>query len=321
MILNWIIANKHRFKYSVDFHLTDTVKRILVLAVPVFIGTTVAQINMFVSRTLGSGLPEGNIASLDYSWRVMDFVIGLSATIISTILYPKMAKAHSQSDHKYFDEIIHQGIVIVTAIGIPFAVGAMLYSDEVIQIIYERGAFGITSTELTSKAFFFSAAGMLFTMVNSFLIHTFYSKHDTRTPLLTSIWAIPVEIVSNIILIRYLGNGGLALGFGIACGLNTLLLTLALRKSDPHIMSKSLVIKLLKVAASAVISVLATHVFFIAVRGIFANNGWIMPRTLLLVVTMALSAALYLFLLKLSKVEEINHLKQIFRSPEAKDIE
>jgi putative peptidoglycan lipid II flippase len=321
MVLDWIIANKHRFKYVVDFRFTDTVKRILVLAVPVFIGTTVSQINMFVSRALGSGLPEGNIASLDYSWRVMDFIIGLSATIISTILYPKMARAYAQGEHKYFAEIIRQGIVIVTIIGIPFAIGAMLYSDVVIQIIYERGAFGAMSTQLTSKAFFYFSFGMLFTMINAFLIHAFYSRHNTRTPLLTSIWAIPVEIISNIILIRYLGNGGLALGFGIACGLNTLLLTLALRKSDPHIMSKSLVIKLLKVALSAAVSVFATYAFFVIVRDVFAENAWVMPRALLLGVTMALAAALYLLLLKRFKVEEIQHLREIFRSPEAREIE
>ena len=308
-IILCIIAGRNKFHYTFNFHMTGTVRRILVLAVPVFIGTTVAQINLFVDKALASGLNEGSIAALDFAFLLITFATGMTVGVIAVILYPKMAQAFSVGNESRFTELLSTGISTLVIIGVPFTMGSLIYDGSVVKMVYFRGAFNMDSLAMTQTAFFFYAISLLPQMLTPLLIQAFYSRHNTRTPLIISCMTVIINIIASLILVGPLKLGGLALGMSIANSIYVTLLLIALRRRSKGIINREFVRKCIKVLVASLISVGGTLPIFIGVRNLFANNGWIMPQTVMLGLTVLLAVAIYLILLKLLKVEELKHIR------------
>jgi putative peptidoglycan lipid II flippase len=310
-----IIMGRRGYRYRPNFHMTDTVRQIFVLALPVFLGSTAGQINLFINKTLASGLATGSVAALSYAELLTGLITGVTATIISTVLYPRLAQAFAQSDEERFRDIFTSGVNLLVIIGAPFTLGILVYSRPVVQIIYERGVFNSASTEMTAAAFFFYGIGLIFSMIQLFLVQAFYSRHNTRTPLVVGAFIVAINIIANLILVKYLAHGGLALGWSIATFCNTILLLVAFRKKNPAMLSKALVIKNIRTCLAAAVSVGASYFCYRLLSVIFSIEGWILPRTLQLGVSVLVAASAYVILLRLFKTEELIHFRRIFRLP------
>jgi putative peptidoglycan lipid II flippase len=134
-----------------------------------------------------------------------------------------------------------------------------------------------------------------------------------KTPLFVSIAVVLINIISNLILVRFLAHGGLALGNSISLAVGVTLLLLMIRRKGLGAVNRAFAKKCFKALLAAIIAVGTTWFFFIGARALFAANGWILPRTVLLGVTVLLAAGIYLLLLRRLRIPELIHIKEIFR--------
>jgi Uncharacterized membrane protein, putative virulence factor len=195
----------------------------MVMAIPVFIGSYILQINSFVDKTLASRLPEGSVSALNYGMILITLITGLTVTVLVTMIYPKITKAYTLQDFDGFNYIIEKGTNIIAIITIPFSFGILVFSDEVVQIIYERGAFDPIATSLTSSAFFYYGIGLTFYALNELLSKVFYSMRNTRVPIVCSGISVIINIILNLMLISSMGHNGLAFATSIAAIVNSLM--------------------------------------------------------------------------------------------------
>jgi putative peptidoglycan lipid II flippase len=308
-----ILAARKRFHYSFDFHMTDAVKNIIVLAVPVFIGSTIGQINLFVDKTLASGLPEGSIASLDYANLIVALATGLTSGVIGSILYPKMAQAYSLDDRERFQTIFSQGLSIIIILALPLTMGALIYDGAIVHIVYYRGAFDLTSTAMTSTALFYYSIGILPQMVNGFLTQAFYSRHNTRTPLYVGVVSVVFNIAFSLMLIKPLAHGGLALGTSIAGIVSMIIMLIIVRMKYRSIITRGFVKKIIQVGIASAVSVAASIPVFVYLPEFFLSRGLIYPHMVQLGLAVVVAAAIYLLFLKLLKIEELKHIRDMLK--------
>jgi putative peptidoglycan lipid II flippase len=306
-----ILAKKKKFSYTPTIGRDDNIKSIFSLAVPVFIGSSIGQINVFVDKTLASGLPEGSVAALNYGMLLITLVTGLTISILTTILYPRLAQANSQLDKERFSDIIGTGITLIAIVAIPCSLGAMVYSKQIVQIVFERGAFDPIATTFTAIAFFYYAIGLLFMSVNDLMIRAYYSMHDMKTPLIFGGLAVVVNITLNLILIRYMGIAGLALATSIAALSNTMLLFGGIKFKYPEINILKSKAKLAKIALSAIGAVSISFVVYQFV--IMPLNYIIVARMAQLSIAVTVAGMVYFLLLYIMKIEELNMIKQVFK--------
>jgi putative peptidoglycan lipid II flippase len=196
----------------------------------------------------------------------------------------------------------------------PCTLGSLLYSGEVIQAVYERGAFGDASTELTSTAFFYYSFGLVFLMMQSFTVSAFYSRHNTKTPLVVAAACVVINVTANLVLVKFLAHGGLALGWSIATFCNAAALWIIIRKHEKGILQEGFVSKNMRVVAASFISIGVSYAFFLSSRAIFTAQNWLLPQTVLLTAAVLVAAAVYILLLRLFKIKELTLLKQMFRT-------
>jgi putative peptidoglycan lipid II flippase len=112
---------------------------------------------------------------------------------------------------------------------LPASVGLAILGVPIVAVLFERGQFGAPSVQETAYALTFFSLGLAGQAATALLVRVFYALQDVMTPLRISLIVIAVNLATNVVLVRLLQQGGLALGTSIAATLNAVLLGRALR--------------------------------------------------------------------------------------------
>lgn len=309
LVLVFIVSKIRGYRYICHCRETGSViKDIAILAIPAFIGSSTSQINSFVDKYLASGLAEGSIAALNYASTLNAMITSFTITVLSSMIYPRLAQASATDDDNRFAQLAQSGLTLIIMIALPFSIGAMLYSNEIVQIMFERGNFDIAATSLTGSAYLYYSIGMTFSAINGLFINVYYSKHDMKTPMFISIMCVIINIGLNLILVGNMQHNGLALATSISAICNTILLYIGLRKKFSTVSIIKSKKKFINIIVATVISVGLSYLVYM----LLISTIWL-PRMVYLGVSVAIAIVVYLLLLKKFKIEELDLLKSLIR--------
>lgn len=127
------------------------------LSLPVIIGVFVNQINALVDRTLASKVAIGGISALNYSNRLIMFIQGLLVTTIATALYPMISKMAAEYNIKGMKKSVLEVINSINLLIIPATIGTMIFSEQFVRLLFNRGTFTETALIITTGALFYYA--------------------------------------------------------------------------------------------------------------------------------------------------------------------
>ena len=306
-----VIAKRKNFNYNFSLQLDRRVKDFFVMALPVFIGSSLMQINIFVDKTLASGLKEGSVSALNYASLLNTMIMAMTITIMTTIVYPKLTKSHSLKDTRQFNFMLEKGINLIIIVALPCSLGAMYYSNQIVQIVYERGAFGQMATSMTGSAFLFYISGLTFYSLGELLTRAYYSMHDMKTPMLCASVNVLLNITLNLILVRSMAHNGLALATSLAGLGSFMLLYYGIKKKYPEIRILKSKRKLFKIVIASILAVGGSAFFYHVMLLYLAHIIYI--RFVQLILAVLVAAMIYYILLKLLKIDELEIIKQLVK--------
>lgn len=311
-------AIKQGYRYEPYVNIKDKyIKNTIILICPVLIGVAVNQVNTMVDRTLASTLVEGSVSALNYANKLNTFVMGLFILSVSAVMYPTLSKLSinknsPKEDFVKFTDTIVSSINSVILLVMPISIGAIVLSTPIVKILFERGEFDSRATTMTAIALIMYSVGMVACGINDLLTKIFYSLHDTKTPMIIGVITVVLNIVLNLILIRYLKLAGLALGTSLAFIVNAILLFCLLRKKIGNFSQD----KILKTGAKSMISSIIMGIITSFSYKIFYSSLGIsmIDEIIALSGAVIVGVVSYGILIILFKVEEIEILKNILRS-------
>lgn len=293
--------------YKVEGHINlrdKNLSRMLYLSIPVILGTSVNQINKLVDRTIASSITVGGISALVYANRLNLFIQGTFVLSVTTVMFPMVTKMASQNNIEGIKKVTMDAINGVTMLLVPISIGSMLFSTQIVDLIFGRGAFDIDAIQLTASSLFYYSIGITFFGLREILARTFYSLQDTKTPMINAAIGVAINIVFNIIFSKYLGVGGLALATSIAGICITLLMFISLRRKIGALGLKNFGISLMKVIfASIVMAVIA--------KGMFMYFDLIYNQNIALLIAIVSGAVVYFVSVYLARVEGIGFIKTL----------
>ncbi|NLJ89549.1 MAG: murein biosynthesis integral membrane protein MurJ [Clostridiales bacterium] len=247
-------VRKAGFTYKPIFDLKDEhIKSMVLIALPVIAGTSVNEINVLVDRTLASGIAVGGISALNYARRLNGFVQGLFVASITTVMYPMISRMAAEDNINGLKSTISESISIISLLVVPATVGAMIFSEEIVSLLFGRGAFTLDAIKMTGNALFYYSIGMIAFGLRDILSRAFYALQDTKTPMINATIAVVLNIVLNIILSKFLGIGGLALATSISAIVGTGLLFITLRRKIGGFGLKEISMSFIKISIASVI--------------------------------------------------------------------
>lgn len=305
-------AIKAGYKYVPIINIKDKyIKKMAWLIMPVLIGVAVNQVNTLVDRTLASTLPVGTVSALNYSNKLTSFVIAIFITSISSVIYPILSQLSSENNKERFTSSVIKSINCVIILVLPITVGTIVLALPIVRVLFERGAFGTNATYLTALALAMYSIGMVAYGLRDVLGKIFYSLQDTKTPMVNGVIAMAMNMIMDVVFIKFWGLAGLTLATSLSSMACIMLLFRSLKKKIGYFGQDKIVRATAKsLVASLIMGAVAYYSYHYMIR--FTNTGG-ETEFIVLMVAVTLAAAMYGGLIMLFKVDEIRIVTDVVK--------
>jgi len=222
------------FKYEFSFDCRHpALRRAAASIIPIVFGVGVNQIYLALNRAFASMVAVGSIAAIDFAYRLINLPLGIFAASISTVVFPTMSEQAAAGDRDGLRSTLIRGLNLVAFITIPSAVGLMVLHIPVVELLFQRGAFDERATLMTGAALMYFSVGMFGWGANMVLVRAYYAVNDVRTPVITGIFSVVVNVLFSFLFLPLLGHGGLAFANSVAVSVHCLLLYCFLPRHFP----------------------------------------------------------------------------------------
>jgi len=213
-----------------------TVRDVGILMAPRLLGVAVVQINFWINTRLASQFVEGSVTGIVLAIALMlmpQAAIAQSIAIAAMPTFSAQVVLGKLSDLRLS---LAKSLRAALLLSIPASIGMMILRKPIVMLLYQRGEFDSFSTELVAWALLWYAAGMVGHALVEILSRAFYSLHDTKTPVITGVFAMSVNVIFSYIFsalfikFGWMAHGGLALANSLATALEAAGLVLLMRR-------------------------------------------------------------------------------------------
>jgi putative peptidoglycan lipid II flippase len=186
---------------------------------------------------------------------------GVVAQSVAIAAFPTFSDQFARGQLAQLRSSLSATLRVILFIAIPSAIGLLVLRVPLIQLIFQRGQFQDTSTELVATALGFYALGLIGHSGIEILTRAFYGMHDTRTPVALGVVSLIINLVLSLSLINVLGIAGLALANTVAALTEMALLALVLRSRLHGLDDRRVIVTAVKTLAASLAMALAMYAF------------------------------------------------------------
>ena len=216
---------------KIDFQ-NPGVKKFFILILPAIVAGGIAQINLLIDTIFASLLITGSPTWLYVSDRLIQFPMGIFAIAIGTVLLPSLSKAYAQKEIQAYTEQLEHAFKLVFFLAIPSLIGLALFASPLLATIFQRGAFLWSDVQQASLSLIAFSFGLPFFMAMKVLVPAFFSRQNTKTPMLIAFLSLLINVCLNYLLAFYFGLGhlGLAIASSISAIVSVIILSFILKR-------------------------------------------------------------------------------------------
>jgi putative peptidoglycan lipid II flippase len=223
-----LIRSGFRFRPTLG-RAVDGLSEVLRLLGPRVVGLAAFQLNFIAVNAFASTTDAQHVSAINYAWQLLMLPHGVLALSISTVVFPSLAARYGQGDREGFARMLDRTMRPLLFLSIPASIGLWLVGRPIVTVIFESGNFGSGSTDLVSTALTWFAIGLVGYGITEILTRVFYAMRDTRTPVVTGILTIVLNIILCALLVDSLSHGGLALALSATTAAEAVILMLFLK--------------------------------------------------------------------------------------------
>jgi putative peptidoglycan lipid II flippase len=312
-----------RFRPGLSFR-DEGVRRVMRLMAPAIIGTSAVQVKVLVDTLVASGI-DGGVSWLSFSFRLMQFPIGVFGVAIGTAAIPTLARLASDGNTTKFRDTLSGAMKLVFLLAIPSACGLIVLSDPIIGLIYQRGEFTAFDTNMTGWALAAYSVGLAGYAAIKVLSPSFYALDDAKTPMYVSLVSIALHAPTSFGLMYLLsgvgvsperpngfGHVGVALATSTVALFNFFALTLLMRKRIGRLNGRELFAAFLKIAAASAAMSAVCYFAYQFLNGQFIDKTLIV-RLIEAFVPIALGGITFVIAAKLLRISEIEQVAAMLK--------
>jgi putative peptidoglycan lipid II flippase len=223
---------------------------------PVFIGTSIGQIIIYVDSYFCAGIGEGAWTAISNANRLVQLPLGV---LITAMLVPALPRFTEQVVSNNIDRLKYEfrrSLSFLCFLAMPLTMILIVLPGPIIKLLFQRGAFNSKSTDLVTAALLYLVPSITFYIGRDLITRVFYAFQDSKTPFLVAVCAIFIKILLDYLLVVVfpMGVGGISLATTLITIFNLACLAVLLRKKVGPLGFTELLSPLLTMSVGAVLS-------------------------------------------------------------------
>jgi putative peptidoglycan lipid II flippase len=282
------------------------VRKVLRLMLPRIFGAGIVQLNFVANTIISLSLGAGSASALTWAFMLMlmpQAAIAQSAGIASL---PTLSAQVELGKFADFRQTLSSIVRVMLLLALPATIGLVFLRVPLVRVLYERGSFDATSTQMVAWALLWYALGLTGHSLVEVLSRAFYAMHDTKTPVFVGVAAMTGNILLSFFFSRLFGQigwlplGGLALANTTATAVECLILFAIMRRRLQGVGGK-------QILRTGLLSLAASSVMGLVLVGWMTVFGGV-SKFLVLGVGVILGVLTYGVMLRLLKVPELDSI-------------
>ena len=210
----WITLAAVRAGISIELRwggLTAPLRRLLHEFGMAVVGTGVLSGATLADQYFASLAGAGGVAAYSYGAKVTSLLIGAGALPLGVAVLPHFSEQVRQKKWAEFRSVLLQWSGIVVAFSVPIVALIWIYSVDLVQLLFQRGAFTAEDTQRVALVQRYLALQIPFFLCGTLFVRALTSlQHNRLVALVAAINAI-INVAGSLLLVRTLGVGGIAL--------------------------------------------------------------------------------------------------------------
>ncbi|MBX9683465.1 MAG: murein biosynthesis integral membrane protein MurJ [Hyphomicrobium sp.] len=237
--------------------MTGDIRHLLKLGVPGIISGGVTQINIAIGTVIAS-LQAGAVSHLYYADRIYELPLAIVGIAVGVVLLPDVARHLRAGNEAAVMDSQNRSLEFAMMLTVPAALALAVMPEQIVRVLFERGAFNAADTASTSALLQIFALGLPAFVLIKVFSPAYFAREDTKTPMRYAAISLTVNTVGSIILFfmfRHLGflpQLGIAIATTIGGWLNAWLLWSTLRRRGAFVLDARLKRNLPLIAAASV---------------------------------------------------------------------
>lgn len=221
---------------------------------PVVLFVVSRQSQVLVERFLASTLPAGAISHLNYAQKVAQMPMVLSL-MICTVTFPVVARAMADGNHMKARQRVERDLALAGMVVLLGTAVVLGYAPQIIEVLFQRGAFDAADTAATAQVMRVYAAGLLGHCLVGALSRPFFSSgRPTWFPAFAMGTGLLVTTGAGYALTYRFGVDGIATANAIGISTTALLLLMGLGTRVVPIRARAVAVSLGRLAGAALVA-------------------------------------------------------------------
>ena len=255
-------ARKKGYKHKkiLDIH-NKYVRSLMLVAVPIILSSAAGEISIIIDNSMASAFfGKASISKLFYSKTMLTMITGIITISITTALFPTIAELGASGQIEKMKKSISSSVVSTMLLVIPASIGMAVLAEPVIGVIFERNAFTREDTIAVAILVAAYAPNNIFQSMIDVIDRGFYAVGDSKTPVIVVLIQQGLNVIFNLILIKFFGIRGLAYATVLSTAVGTILMAYQFRKKFGSFNFKTSIISIIKICIiTAIMSLVAVR--------------------------------------------------------------
>ena len=217
------------FRLQRVFAWTPDVRKVLVLMLPVTISLGLINFNLVINSLFGTLVSDRAPAAIDKAFRIYMLPQGMFSVAVATVVFPTLSRFAARRAYGDLRSTMANGMRQIVLLLLPAAAAILVLSEPMIRLVYERGEFGPSQTELVSTALFWFAFSLPFNGLFLLLTRTFFSLQRPWVPTAISAGNLVITALVALALYEPFGVGGIVAATAVATATSVVAQSVILR--------------------------------------------------------------------------------------------
>lgn len=272
------------------------------------LGVAATQINLLVTTILATGTQIGAVSWLSYAFRLFQFPVGILSVSLSGSTLVHFSDELKSGRRAGAVDILRSSYMLSFVLIMPAMIGLWVLAEPIVNLVFERGRFGVNDTAMTALALKYYAVGLPAYGLYKILGPVFFALDRPKVPVTISMISVFLNIIFCIALVPHYGYAVLALGTSVSMTINAGLLTVFMARELKPGLGFFINLRLMKVFVAAALMALSG---FYLLPYFWTSDASLLVRSYNFLIISGLMMLIYLLILLLSGERTL--LKRILR--------
>ncbi|TAN23138.1 MAG: virulence factor MviN [Acidobacteria bacterium] len=178
---------------------------------PMLAGAFLMGCTTLVDQVLAATLPAGSVAALAYANRIILAVLALGSVSISSAMLPYFSQQIASCDWKGCRHTLYTYAKWTMAASLLLTAALIIFSEPLVRLLYQRGAFKPADAVLVSHLFIALALQIPFYVVGILFVRLLSALQGNGFLLWGAVIALPVDVALDLFFMHFWGIVGIAL--------------------------------------------------------------------------------------------------------------